>query len=968
MQDPSAASGAGDAAGPDRVGTGGAAGGAGSIDTPVAEFRLLGTVELLAAGKPVDAGPPRQRCVLAALAVDAGRVVPADVLISRVWDQDPPARVRPTLYAYLSRIRTLLAASCPQVRIVQRSGGYVLDINPDQVDVHTFRRLVASASSPGCADSDQAELLEQALGLWRGTPLSDLPGDWAGRVSVTWQRARIDAVVAWAQARLRLGQPEPVLAPLTDLVGEHVAAGQPAPEPLVDVLMLALQAAGRQADALDLYAQIAQQLREQLGADPGSRLQQTHLAILRGDCGQSALAAGSAKPTAPGGGVVPAQLPPDLQGFAGRAEQLAQLDELLAGSASQPSAAVVAAVSGTAGVGKTVLAIHWAHRVAHQFPDGQLYVNLRGFDPAGQAMTTAEAVRGFLDALEVPLQRMPQTLAAQAGLYRSLIAGRRMLVVLDNARDGEQVRQLLPGTPTAMAVVTSRSQLTSLTVTGARPLILDRLPAAEAHELLVRRLGAGRVSAEPQAAAQIISACARLPLALAVAAARADHSGFPLAAVAAQLTARSRLDALDAGEAHTQVRAVFSWSVTALSPAAARLFRLLGLHPGPEHSAAAAASVGGQPLPDIRQQLTELVNANLVAEHAPGRYACHDLLHSYGAELARSTDSEPDRRLAVSRMLDYYLHTAATAALALNPSREPVQLATPESGAVPGQPACQEEALAWFGSEHRALAAAVAAAAESGFTVHTWQLPWAMSPFLQLRGHWQEWAWLQRLAVAAATSLGDIAAQALSSRLLAMACTELADYDEAARVFASSLRLYQQLCDHDGEARVYKNLSLVAERQGRYAEALGHSEKGLRLCRAIGDTASEAVLLNNIGWSHCHLGHHEQARAFCRQALQICADMGDRWLEGDVWDSLGYAEHHLGSFSDAAACYERALGIFREAGNRIGEAETLSNLGDTRQAAGQFPQARQAWEQALVILDDLQHTTASKVRAKLSVS
>jgi tetratricopeptide (TPR) repeat protein/transcriptional regulator with XRE-family HTH domain len=667
---------------------------------------------------------------------------------------------------------------------------------------------------------------------------------------------------------------------------------------------------------------------------------------------------------------VPRQLPGAVAHFTGRAAELAELTGLLEQAGAQPAGTVViSAIGGTAGVGKTALALHWAHQVAGRFGDGQLYVNLRGYDPSGTPAAPEAAIRGFLDALGVPPARIPPGPEAQAGLYRSLLAERRMLIVADNARDEQQVRSLLPASPGSLVLVTSRSQLGGLAAANGAALIsLDVLTHGEAVQLLTARLGTARAAAEPAAVDRIARLCACLPLALGVAAARAAaRSGLPLAALAAELAdSASRLEALDAGDPGSSVRAVFSWSTRQLTGEAARMFRLLGIHPGPDITAAAAASLAGRGQPQARALLCELARAHLIAEHLPGRYAFHDLLRAYAAEQARHTDSVTGRREATGRMLDHYLHTAARAALLLMPSQEPVVLAPPRPGAAPGQPADHRQAMAWFEAEHQVLIAAVTLAVASGFDAHAWQIPWAMSSFLQARGRLQEWAAAQRTALAAATRLGDTAAQALSGRLLANARTELGDHDQARGHYARSLTLYQRLGNRLGEAKILHSLGFAAQRQGRYADALRHAEQALRLYQASGDKANEAVALNNVGWDHCLLGDYQQARAFCRQALIVSAEAGHRWAEGDAWDSLGYAEHHLGNLADAAACYQRALRLFRESGARFDEAATLTRLGDARHAAGEQAHARQAWQQALAILEDLQHPHAAQARAKLA--
>jgi tetratricopeptide (TPR) repeat protein/transcriptional regulator with XRE-family HTH domain len=674
----------------------------------------------------------------------------------------------------------------------------------------------------------------------------------------------------------------------------------------------------------------------------------------------------------PGGAqpVVPRQLPAAVADFAGRAGELAALTRMLEeASAGAPGTVVISAIGGTAGVGKTALAVYWAHRVAGRFPDGQLYVNLRGFGPSGVPVAPDAAVRGFLDALGVPPERNPADPDAQAGLYRSLVADRRMLIVLDNARDEAQVRPLLPASPASLVLVTSRAQLSGLAAAeGARLLSLDVLAHEQAVQLLTARTGSARAGAEPGAVAEIAGLCARLPLALVVAAARAAaRPAFPLAALAAELRdAAGRLDALDAGDPAASVRAVFSWSYSQLSADAARMFRLLGLHPGPDISVPAAASLAATGQPRARRQLGELARAHLIAEHVPGRYAFHDLLRAYAADRARATDPQPDRAAAAGRVLDHYLHTSSRAAEVLNPAMELITLAPPSPGTVAGQIAGPRQALAWFEAEHEVLLAAVTLAGHSGADSCAWQLPWAMMPFLRNRGHYQEWAAIQRTALAAATRAGDAAGQAVSGRLLAAACLELGDYDQAAGSFDSSLRLYRRLGDRRREATARQDLGVLAERRGRYADAPAHPPPALPPATRAGDKAGEAEALNNVGWCHGLLGDYRQARAFCRQALALCAETGHRRAEGHAWDSLGYAEQQLGNFGEAAACYQRALGIAREFGERWGEAETLARLGDIRQAAGDLPRAGDAWRQALAILDDIHHPDADKVRAKLA--
>jgi tetratricopeptide (TPR) repeat protein len=665
---------------------------------------------------------------------------------------------------------------------------------------------------------------------------------------------------------------------------------------------------------------------------------------------------------------VPRQLPATVVGFTGRTGQLAELNALLSGPAPA-SAVVVSAIGGTAGVGKTALAVHWAHAVADRFPDGQLYVNLRGFDPGGSApMAPAQAVRGFLDAFGVPTQQIPVTLDAQAGLYRSLLAGRRVLAVLDNARDVDQVRPLLPGAPGCLVVVTSRNQLTPLVATeGAHPLTLDLLSVDEARDLLARRLGATRIAAEPQAVDEIIERCARLPLALAIAAARAaSHPRFPLARIAEQLReARSGLDALAGGDPATDVRAVFSWSYHTLSAHAATLFRQLGLHPGPDLTQPAAASIAGVPADRARAMLAELTRANLLAERSVGRYTLHDLLRAYAAEQAHRHDSDSQRRAAQRRTVDHYRHTAHAAAGLLDPHRRRYDSATPEPGVTPERFDDADRALAWLAAEHPVLVAIVGQTAGHGWDRYTTDLARSLWTFFDRRGHWHHLATTQRLALAAGVRTGERFDQAEAHRGLARALTRQGSYDDAAHHLCEALQLYGELDDLNGQAQTHIGLGIVVERRGLHWTALSHTTQALRLYQTMGDRAGQAVALNAVGWDHAQLGDHHQALRHCREALALHQELGDRHGEAKTWDSLGYIHRHLDDRAEATTCYQHAIDLFRQLGDRYYEAEGLTGLAEAHYAAGDDHGAHDAWRHALVILRELDHPDAELIRAHL---
>jgi tetratricopeptide (TPR) repeat protein len=782
---------------------------------------------------------------------------------------------------------------------------------------------------------------------------------------------RLAVLGARIDADLRLGRPAELAGELRQLVAAH-----PLREDFHAQLMLALYRGGRQGDALAAYQHARRVLADELGVDPGPALQRMHQRILAADPGLLPTdSTGPAPGTAAFNGteaperVVPRQLPGATRHFAGRAEAVKTLAGLAAEAGGESRAVVIAAIEGTAGVGKTTLAVHFAHQVADRFPDGQLYVNLRGFDPAVPPMAPGEAVRIFLEALGVPAAQIPASLDAQAGLYRSLLAGRRMLVLLDNAADAGQVRPLLPAGPGCLVLVTSRSQLTGLVAAeGAYPQILDVLTDADARELLARRLGPERLSADPAAAGELIELCARRPLALAIAAARAAaQPHLPLASLAADLReAGGRLDALDAGRGAANVRAVFSWSYQQLDVIEARLFRLLGLHPGPDIGAPAAASMAGLPPRPARAALAELARVHLLTEQTPGRYSFHDLLRAYAAERARADDSEAEQRAATHRMLDHYLHTAYPAAMMVHPSRRPVTPPALDSGAEPEQLPDKARAMAWFEAERRVLMGVVAQAPQAGFDAYAWYVSWPLARFLELRGPWHEWVIVERTALAATQRLGDRAAQAFAHWQLGYANARLGNYQASRAQLQQALGIYQELGDRVGQADVHHTLAIMVQFQSQYAEALDHSRQALELFAAAGDRTGQAIALNAVGWFHAMLGDHRQALAYCGQTLKLHQTLGYPKLEAATLDSLGYAHHHLGDHAESIACYQRALELYREVGDRWGQAETLGHTGDVHHAAGHRQQARQAWEEALAILEDLQHADADQIRAKLA--
>ncbi|MEJ3653537.1 BTAD domain-containing putative transcriptional regulator [Actinomycetes bacterium KLBMP 9759] len=926
-------------------------------------FGLLGPVVAHRDGREIDLGSPRQRCVLAVLLVDAGRVVPVDRLVDRVWGVDQPLRAVGTLHSYLSRLRLALAGDgvADGCRIARRHGGYALDVEPDTLDVSRFRDLVASAR--GQTDERAAALLREALDLWRGEPFTGLDSPWLAGARDVLTAERSAALLDHNDVRLRLGHHAELLPELSRLAEQH-----PLEERLAAQLMLAQYRSGQQAAALATFTRLRSRLADELGIDPGTALQELHRQVLSAAPAleRTSRATPPAAPPSAGTGPVPRQLPAPPPMFVGRVEELAALDRV----ADRGDTGVVA-ITGTGGMGKTWLAIRWAHDNLHRFPDGQLYVNLRGFDPAGRPVPPESAVRGFLVALGVDPAAIPVDVDAQTALYRSLLAGRRMLVVLDNAAETAQVAPLLPGSARCTVLVTSRHRLTGLIMaSGAQPLVPDVLGADDARDLLVARLGAQRVDAHQDAVSQLLRQCSGLPLALGIIAARAAaNPGLPLSALADELRSTAAgmgaLDVFDAGEATADLRAVFSWSYDRLGADEARMFRRLGAHPAADISPAAAASLAGVPLDEAAALLRGLAAVHLLTQQGPQRFAFHDLVRAYATHRSSVSDTEAERTAAVHRVLDHYLQTSFRAAMLFFPQRKRIVLPPRATGVTPADLTDLQDALAWFDTEHAVVVAVAARAAECGFDVHAWQLAWTLADYLDRTGRWDEQIAVQRTALDAAERLGDLGGQVHAHRGMARACARALAYAEAYAHLGATLELQTRLADHAGQAHTHLNFTESMLRDGRPAEALEHATQALELAEEAGHRLEQATALSAIGWCHAVLGDYEQALVECSRAVAMHGELGSRLNEADTWDSIGYVRQHLGDHVEAVTCYQRALAVYREFDDRTKQGETLTHLGDAHHAAGNSAEARRAWEGALAMLERFDAPQAEGLRTRL---
>ncbi|MEV6825300.1 NB-ARC domain-containing protein [Amycolatopsis sp. NPDC051102] len=649
---------------------------------------------------------------------------------------------------------------------------------------------------------------------------------------------------------------------------------------------------------------------------------------------------------------VPRQLPPGPARFVGRQAELARLSAVLDAEAAPGAAVVISALAGTGGIGKTALALHWAHANQDRFPDGQLFVDLQAFSPVGAPLEPAVAVRGFLDAFGVDPARIPGPLHAQVGLYRSLVDGRRMLIMLDNAAGVEQVRSLLPGSPACTVIVTSRHRLIGLLTAHVRLLDLDVLPSSDARSLLASHLGPQRMAAEPEAVSDLLACCAGLPLAIRIVAARTQHQpGFPLAVLAEELRdTAARLDGLDAGDLHSNLRVVLSWSARALSGTAGLLLGLLAIAPGPDISLPAVVALAALPVSRTRLVLRELENASLAQQHSPGRYRMHDLIRLFAADPWRE-DLET-REAALRRVIDFYLHVAYAADRILHPHRPPIRLERPAPEVRPELRADASIAMAWLETEHPTLLAAHQAAVDNAWHDAVWQLAWALDTFHYRRGHRRDRLRVWQLAVAAAEHLPDAVARIDAHQHLGHAHTALGRTEEGIDHLQRALDLAKHHHDTDRQAQTHRHLAWAWEHGGDNRQALEHAVRARDLFRVLDKPVLEAFALNAAGWLAAQLGWYDIARRRCLTALAQHRRHRNPLGEAKTLDSLGYIAHQTGDDRLAIAYYRHAAGLHRALGNTTEAVNTLDRLGHPHVALGEHELARAAWREARQMYHD----------------
>jgi DNA-binding SARP family transcriptional activator len=986
-------------------------------------FRMLGPLEVWSEEGWMAISAPKWRSLLACLLLRRGQLVSTDSLILELWGDNPPAKANNLVSIYVHRLRRLIGDTEGRT-LVHRAPGYMLRVGPDDTDMQEFESLVADGRSALAADPESAAgLLTEALGLWRGPLLADVPQ--SALITTEAERAdelRLAASELRIEADLACGRSAQVIPELRRLVAENRIR-----EGLWLLLMRALDEAGRHAEALETYTQARQAISEELGVDPGAELQRLYADLLAADASSASASAPSRKRPgrtepaaktdravrdplqtgAPGAGPGrdeadadetdadiplgevpgtisigtfaepalapvaaalvqstaaegpagppiprPTQLPADIGDFTGREVHVRHLCGMLVQESAGSSGAVrIAVVAGAAGLGKTTLAVHAAHQVRDQFPDGQLYVDLSG--ASSQPVAPGEVLARFLRDLGVEGDKVPVGDDERAALYRTRLTGRRVLIVLDNARDAAQVRPLLPGSASCAVLVTTRRRPTDLAST--RFVDLNVLEDDEALALFTRVVGDERPAAEPDATAEVLLACAGLPLAIRICAARlAARQRWKIATMANRLrNEQRRLDEMKTGD--LAVRASFQVTYESLQTVgygtdSARAFRLLGLWQGPSISLPAAAALLGEPEDDIAEALETLVDANLLESPAPDCYRFHDLLRFYATERARAEESEADRGEAVARLLRWYLATAHVGAGIASPHRYRVPLGD-EPAVAPMSLASVEDVLAWYDSERENVLAAIRQAAATGLHDVAWPLAATLYPVFNRRNNWTDCIIANRIGVASARLDGHRWGEAWALQNLGQGLARLRD-KEALSVLEQALAICREIGDRAGEARTAISLADAYHKLRGPEAALEHSLHGLAVLREVGNPSLLGIGLNNHGEFCLELGRLDEAAECFREARGIWERIGG-YGEGYALHNLGRVHLESGRPEDAIAALAEAHRAHQSSGHLEGQAIALKYLGYARHAAGDDEKARQAWTAALVIFESL---------------
>lgn len=896
---------------------------------------LLGSVRVVVDGQEVDAGRPMQLAVLTALVLRAPQLVELSELVEALWGGEPPGSAWGIVHTYVSRLRRVLEPDrtkrAPSAALRTEGSGYLLVSDRFSCDVLAFVRFVEGAralSSAGDLESAVAAF-DQALGLWRGVPLAGVPGPFADAQRARLTDLRLSGLEERAEAMLRGGRYADVVRDLTGLVDEV-----PTREQFCGLLMVALHRLGRRTEALALYERTRSTLVRELGIDPGPRLRTVHERIVADQ--QDLWIPGEARGS---DSRAPAQLPHDIAGFSGRTEQLAELRLLLPapGRDTTTEGVPIVAIDGAGGTGKTALAVHLAHEITVRFPDGQLYLDLRGFGPAGPPVSAGSALSVLLNGLVGPGRRLPTDLDEQVALYRSHMAGRRMLILLDNASSADQVRPLLPGTAGSMVIITSRARLSGLVVRdGAHRLTLRAMATAESVDLLAAGLGRSRVQAEPEAALALANLCGHLPLALRIVVERAAmRPHLTLADLVHELSdVTGRLDVLQSPEDElSAIRAVFSWSYQALDPRHAWLFRLLGLHPGGEFGLDSVVALTGAQVAEAKRLLTGLLTAHLIESTARDRYRFHDLVAIYARECAVRLESAEQRAAALDRVLEWYLRTAASANETIG--RVPVGFGrrmtafdlTPLSfeGAA--------DAIGWCERELPTIVDCVRSASQAGHHDGAWRLAAVLGSFFQRTKHIAENIQCSRVGLAAARKCHEPFGEAWLLGNLGNAYFDLRDMENARDHHRAAAEVHSAVGDWPGLGRALMNLAVAQKNLGEFDDAVRLHTTASGIFAELEDRGGEAAALSNLGEVLVMQERHEEAAKHHLRAVELSSGSDNPRVEGYCLGNLGESYRRLGRPREAEQRYHQALAVFRRTGDRLGEALCLVALSRVLQDA-----------------------------------
>jgi DNA-binding SARP family transcriptional activator len=902
------------------------------------EFRALGPIELWSAGQQRDLGPARARCVLAILLLTPGTIVPVEALIDRLWDTRPPPKARESLSVYITRLRaSLRQALGDSVRLVGRARGYLLDVDPEAVDLHQFRRLRRQANALiASGDYDHAaSLLREADGLWRGQALAGIRGDWVARMRDSLEEERRAAILERVECELSLGRH-------ADLVGElrQLLAQYPLDETFVAHQMTALYWNGRPGDALRLYRETRSRLIDEQGTEPGPMLSELHQRILRRDPELAVRLDGQRL----GRVSRPDTLPPESVEFVGRSEELRLLTR------EHGDAPRISVIEGMPGVGKTALAVHAARSVSGQYPDGVFYLSLHSHDPGSPALDPAEALHRLLQMLSVPATQVPDSLGERAALWRAQLSRRRAIVILDDAARHDQIRPLLPVAGRCLILITTRRRLPELQ--GARTLTLDVLSTDDAITLFRRIAGQGRSRDEDQVATAV-GLCGRLPLAIQLTAGRLAQDCPPRLADLIEQLSQTPVQLGGTGAASPAVISAFDLSYRALEPDHQRIFRRLGVSPCAYVSLQAAAALGGCTLAEAEKALGTLLDHHLLAQAPAGQFRLHDLIREYAAVRAARDDPEPEQRQAVARLLDYYLHTADKADRVLHPFRRRMPVSVAHLPAASPALGTQEDAAGWLELEWRNILRAAQHAGRHEWKRKCADLTHVLADFVETRAYWHEAIAAHTLALQACRDIADPARIAQASLELSAVSQQTGRHEATLPLAEDAAAIYRSLADRRGEAEALDQIGMAHQRAARSREALAYFQEARILYQSAADQRGVASTLSHSGIACWHLGRYPDAMDHLREALSLYREVGDRRGEAKTLNNLGRMQLYCGYHRDALEGFQKSLEIFSEIGGAQNEAILCHNIGGIYHYKGSYEEALAACRRALAIYRDI---------------